>query len=215
MDEAGLGKVISTEPVWWTPGRKVSVIVPIATLNMGIYLALNWHPLGPARALPMTVIDRALPLLPWTVWPYMVLLLADGVLPMLMRRDETFSRMLKCYAVTALLNIAGWVVLPVTYPRPPLPEGEGLSLWGYRTLVGIDTPLNCFPSGHISIPAVLCWALTTEQPRLRWPVWVGFALLAPSILTTKQHYVWDLVGGLAIAWMGIAVVRRWERRGAG
>jgi hypothetical protein len=49
---------------------------------------------------------------------------------------------------------------------------------------------------------------------LRWPTWVGFALLAPSILTTKQHDAWDLVGGVAIAWMGTVVVRRWERRAA-
>jgi hypothetical protein len=40
----------------------------------------------------------------------------------------------------------------------------------------------------------------------------GRALLAPSILTTKQHDAWDLVGGLAIAWMGIALVRRFEGR---
>jgi hypothetical protein len=43
----------------------------------------------------------------------------------------------------------------------------------------------------------------------------GRALLAPSILTTKQHDAWDLVGGLAIGWMGIAAVRRFEGRGAG
>lgn len=208
-------EVSGEQAVWWTPGRKVAVILPLATLNMGVYLALNWHPLRAPRELPMTVLDTAIPLLPWTVWPYMVLLLADGILPLMMRRDETFLTMLQCYAVTALLNIAGWVVLPVAYPRPPLPVGDGLSEWGYRTLVGIDSPLNCFPSGHISIPAVLCWALTTEQPRLRWPIWLGFALLAPSILTTKQHYAWDLAGGLAIAWMGIAAVRRFEGRVAG
>jgi len=214
MEEVALDDAVAAEASWWTPRRRGALILPLASANMAIYLALNWHPLRAVRELPMTVIDRALPLLPWTVWPYMVLLLADLALPFLMRRDETFVRMIRCYGVTALLNIAGWVLLPVTYPRPPLPMGEGVSAWGYRTLVGIDTPLNCFPSGHISIPAVLCWSLTTEQPRLRWPIWLGFALLAPSILTTKQHYAWDLVGGLAIASMGIALVRRWERREA-
>ncbi len=209
MDDA-----VAAEAAWWTPARRVAVILPLASANMAIYLALNWHPLRAVRELPMTVIDRALPLLPWTVWPYAVLLLADLVLPLTMRRDDTFVRMIRCYGVTVLLNIAGWAMFPVAYPRPPVPAGDGISMWGYRTLVGIDTPLNCFPSGHISIPAVLCWALTTERPQLRWPVWVGFALLAPSILTTKQHYAWDLIGGLAIAWMGIALVRRWERRGA-
>lgn len=49
---------------------------------------------------------------------------------------------------------------------------------------------------------------------LRWPIWVGFAQLAPNILTTKQHDAWDLVKGLVTAWMGTVVVRRWERRGA-
>jgi len=211
MEEVALDDAVAAEASWWTPGRRVAVILPLASANMAVYLALNWHPLRAVRELPMTVIDRALPLLPWTVWPYAVLLLADLVLPLTMRRDETFVRMIRCYGVTVLLNIVGWAALPIAYPRPPVPAGAGISMWGYRTLVGIDTPLNCFPSGHISIPAVLCWALTTEQPRLRKPVWIGFAVLAPSILTTKQHYAWDLVGGLAIAWMGTLAVRRWER----
>ena len=200
---------------WWTTGRRAAVIVLLVTVNMSIYLVLNHHPVGRPRLLPMTPLDDHVPFLPWTIWPYVLLLLADAVMPMLIRRDETFRRMLQAFGVTVVLNIAGWVLLPVTYPRPPLPVGEGVTLWGYRTLVGIDTPLNCFPSGHISVPAVLCWAVAQDRRAWRWPLWFGFALLAPSILTTKQHYAWDLVGGLAIAWMGVSAVRRWERRGAG
>lgn len=205
-------RVAATEP-WWTVGRRVVIILVLVTVNMSIYLVLNHHPVRAPRLLPMTAVDRLLPFLPWTIWPYLLLLLADAVLPMLIRRDQTFRRMLQAFGVTVVLNITGWVLLPVTYPRPPLPVGDGWTLWGYRTLVGIDTPLNCFPSGHISVPAVLCWAVAQDRPAWRWPLWGAFALLAPSILTTKQHYAWDLVGGMAIAWMGIAVVRRWERRG--
>jgi hypothetical protein len=120
MMEVALDDAVAAEPAWWTPGRRVAVILPLASANMAIYLALNWHPLRAVRELPMTVLDRALPLLPWTVWPYMVLLLADLALPFLMRRDETFVRMIRCYGVTVLLNIAGWALLPVAYPRPPL-----------------------------------------------------------------------------------------------
>lgn len=208
-------RVLGAGERWWTTSRRAAVIVLLVTINMSIYLMLNHHPVRTPRLLPMTPVDELIPFLPWTIWPYMLLLLADAVMPMLIRRDETFRRMLQAFGVTVVLNIAGWVVLPVTYPRPPLPVGEGVTLWGYRTLVGIDTPLNCFPSGHISVPAVLCWAVAQDRPALRWPLWCGFALLAPSILTTKQHYAWDLVGGLAIAWMGVSAVRRRERRGAG
>ena len=33
-------------------------------------------------------------------------------------------------------------------------------------------------------------------------VWIEFILLSISILTTKQHYVWDLISGMAVGVIG-------------
>jgi hypothetical protein len=77
----------------------------------------------------------------------------------------------------------------------------------YRWLTTIDTPANCFPSGHITAPVIGCWALAQERPRWRWPIRLAVIPFVLTILTTKQHYVWDLFGGLATAIIGIVLSR--------
>jgi hypothetical protein len=108
-----------------------------------------------------------------------------------------------------------FVFLPTSYPRPPLP-GEGT--WHstvYRLLVALDSPECCFPSGHIIIPALACWGVW--QDGYRWVRWLlgADALCALTVLTTKQHYLWDLLGGLAAAGLGAALSRLLVRSGEG
>lgn len=52
-----------------------------------------------------------------------------------------------------------------------------------------------------------CWALAQENPRWRWAIRLALIPFLLTILTTKQHYVWDLFGGLATAVIGIVVSR--------
>jgi len=48
-----------------------------------------------------------------------------------------------------------------------------------------------------------CWALARGHPRWRWAIRFAFVPFALTILTTKQHYVVDLFGGLATATLGV------------
>ncbi len=63
---------------------------------------------------------------------------------------------------------------------------------------------------HIMLPTIVCWTVFAEG---RW--WAnGYAavllLLSATILTTKQHYAWDWLGGLVIAMIAIGVAGRWN-----
>jgi hypothetical protein len=188
--------------------QKLAVILPLTVVNTAGYLWLVHHPLSAPRMLPVTALDRAVPFLPWTTVPYVALLLSDLVLPLLLRDRAVFHRAVAAYGVAIGCNFALWALFPSTIVRPPAPVGDSLGEILYRLLAAVDGAANCFPSGHVTIPAVACWALALERPR--WAPWIWSALLLASlsILTTKQHYLLDLPGGLATAAIGVIASRR-------
>ena len=72
-----------------------------------------------------------------------------------------------------------------------------------------DNPWNAWPSLHIVHSYLLArlmtvWASRRAAESSAWNLflvvlWVEWALLCISILTTKQHYLFDLVTGIAVA----------------
>jgi hypothetical protein len=180
---------------------RLAIVVGWTSALYTIYQLTNRVQWWPPIELPLTALDTAIPFWPWTVIPYFALI-GLMYLPAFVADRALFHRSLRALTIAVLINYAIFALIPTTYPRPPLPAGDGLGLSWYRWLTTIDTPVNCFPSGHITAPALGCWVIIREHPSWRVPTAIVFALLALSILTTKQHYVWDLFGGLATAWIG-------------
>jgi hypothetical protein len=204
--------VPSERPATWA--LRLGAIVPLTLANSLLYLWVNHSPPSTPTQLAPTWLDRHVPFMLWTIWPYALLLLSDAVLPLFFQSRWHFLRMLRAYAVAIALNFTVWSLYPTCLPRPTLPQdASGATLWLYQTMMGLDQPNCCFPSGHITIPTVLVWALGQEQPKLRPYLWAGLALLAPSILTTHQHIAADLAGGLTTAAVG-ATFAVWSTRPA-
>jgi len=197
-------------------GERLRVSTLFACCCTSSYLLINHLNAPPLRAPTALVeweVDRAIPFLAWTVWPYIALLFTDFFFPLLIGERAFFRRVMRAYAATAALSALTWLALPTTLPRVGfVPAGETLSERTYLLLISMDPPNNCFPSGHISIPTVLFWALARQWPRWAWASWLSLGLLSLTILTTKQHYLIDLLGGLAAGAAGLWVTRE---RGAG
>ncbi len=183
-------------------GRNAAFLLPLtAFLYTGYQLSNRIHVFAP-RELPMTAVDRAIPFLLWTVWPYFLLVLLL-FLPLGIRDRALYRRAMWAFTFAVALNILVWMVVPTVYPRPPQPMDGGWSGFAYRWLCSIDTPANCLPSGHITSPTVGCWALSREHPKHRIWIWPALLVLSVTILTTKQHYLWDLPAGMLSAAIGI------------
>jgi hypothetical protein len=207
MQEIEFDKVSSgsalTEPAGKieTLSGNLLLMVPVAGIVSTIYYLTNHRHWREPLQLPLLITDHQIPFLMWTVWPYLLLLLLTLLLVMAER--GLFNRSLIAIAFGTMLNAAWWILLPTKYPRPPVPAVEGLTGEIYQWLCSVDSPANCFPSAHITLPAIAFHAIATQHPRLRWWLMTVFALLSVTIFTTKQHYVIDLPGGLMMAWLAV------------
>jgi hypothetical protein len=185
--------------------RNARLVLPFALLQSASYWLLNHYPLWSPRRLPLTMIDEALPFWPWTVWPYLALLLLAPLLPLLIQSEHNFRRLLLAYFLAIPATFAVFLLFPTEYVRPPAPLDDSPTSVVYRWLIAVDTEGCCFPSGHIVVPFLFGWGLLRDGRR--WGMWLFglVALLAPTILTTKQHYLWDLLGALAVVTLSLVI----------
>lgn len=171
--------------------------------GLGGYLAVNG--LVPPRLDLLTPLDRAIPFLPWTLLVYhsyyvLPLAVAVGAEP-----DE-FARMVRAATPVLAITFACFLLVPAEFPRPSWEQAG--PFWGpaFRWLHSVDGPSNTFPSFHVEITA-LAWVRAWRWPsRWLWTVW-AVAVIA-STMTTKQHFVADVVAGLVVALAADAWARR-------
>ena len=149
-----------------------------------------------------TALDRAIPLIPWTVciyfgcyafWALHYCLCA--AVPTRARRFFTADFIAKgvCFVF--------FVGLPTTMARPAV---QGLNVWEslVRALYILDAPVNLFPSIHC-LNSWLCWASARDIPAFSRG-YKAFALCAAvavcvSTLTLRQHVLLDVAGGILLA----------------
>jgi membrane-associated phospholipid phosphatase len=182
-------------------------ILGLALLLPAIFFGTQ-HLISTPPALPppwfLTVVDRSLPTVPWTVWLYLswyVVVPCMAVAPGDVRRRFTCTVLLSFFACEI-----GYLVWPITISRAdPLPGG-GVSETALATLYTLDPPRNLFPSFHAAL-AVAVAAAVRGSPRWRLPsgLW-AFAVCVACVLT-KQHYTLDVVAG-AVVGMGSHALAR-------
>ena len=191
------------------PQQFVVVLIWTSILYVGYQLTNRFHFFEP-HYLPMFEFEYAIPFWTWTVLPYF-LLIGGMYLPTFLSRPQDFAKALYAITFAVCINYTIFILYPTVFPRPPAPEGTSLFDVLYRWLIGIDTPANCFPSGHICVPAIGTWYLMKEHKRVAWLYGILFTFFALTVLTTKQHYAIDIVGGLMTACVGIVLAEKYIR----
>jgi membrane-associated phospholipid phosphatase len=78
---------------------------------------------------------------------------------------------------------------------------------------GRDQNLNCFPSLHIANALAAVYFLNNgRHPLIKTLCWIWFALIAWSVLSTKQHCFYDIVGGTVLAAVSLTFVKRFTKK---
>jgi len=105
-----------------------------------------------------------------------------------------------CVFLTSLISYRSFLKYPSSYPRPPLESDGGRLGRAWETLRKVDLPANTLPSLHVGHTFLLAFLLSRHLPKERSDAYVLWAtLISLSTLTTKQHYVVDVTGGILVA----------------
>jgi len=149
-----------------------------------------------------TPIEMALPLLPWSIWPYLTCYFVMFFLALSLRDMGNLQRMLCAFVIVQVLANFVFLVYPVLLPRDlyPIPADAGrVTRWLFNWTRHVDADKNCQPSLHIANCCLVSLVYLRENRRRFLLVGSWLALLSFSTLATKQHYLWDVLGGVAVA----------------
>lgn len=159
------------------------------------YFAASHVPDQPAYVVPATALDRAIPLIPSSVLPYLSLYPFLGLNAAYFWPKPKQAR--RVFQAITMLNSLGSIVfcsMRTTVPRPQSTTSRLLN-WLWR----VDPPYNAFPSLHTAYAVVLAEAHWRVCSPWRWLVSAWAVAIIISTLTTKQHHLWDVIAGIGLA----------------
>lgn len=148
-------------------------------------------------------IDRFVPFIPWTVVIYFGCYIVWGVTYYLCAKQERGERdrFFCADAFTKLVCLVFFILVPTTNVRPEITD-RGIWEFLMKFLYSVDPADNLFPSLHCII-SWLCWIGVRKRNDIspkyrRFTFWAAVAVCI-STLTTRQHVIADVIGGVLLA----------------
>jgi len=187
-----------------TPAYKWAIGGALALLQSLVYFGIGHLHLSRSTEILRTRLDDAIPFWPWTAWCYLpfyagVFLIAIAGI----KRRAVFKGAVRAVLVVMSVGAVCHILIDAEYPRPVLhPPYPDISAAFLAAVQRIDPPGNVFPSLHVAHTTMLALILLKDRPRVGL-VALGMATaLALSTLTTKQHFIADVLSGYALAFFG-------------
>jgi membrane-associated phospholipid phosphatase len=192
----------------WGLTLNLLLIPAILGTNL-IYEPLN-H--GPNRIFLETPLDRALPIVPIFAIPYVSLIpyIAVSLLAFLFVRTRVYRSAAITMIIVWFISYACYFFLQSYIARPAITGTDPFSAV-VRSIYAADRPYNDFPSLHTSLSTIIAihWWRIDRRIGIAAAIWT--ALIVMSTVLIKQHYLTDVVGGLALAgvisWLVMRVTR--------
>jgi membrane-associated phospholipid phosphatase len=151
----------------------------------------------------------------WTYWNSEFTVVGLALLWVYLRRNEAFIRFRNTILLANGIGLIGYVLLPTAPPRmfPDLGFADTLADYaglnhGSGLVQIVSNPYAAMPSLHSAdalivglVLAAVCRNRIVKVLWLFWPGWVWF-----SVMATGNHFWLDVVAGVFVALVAIAVV---------
>ena len=215
-------KILDIWSIWKIPrARKsgIGFLLSMAAIDVAIlapfYVTIN-HLMSMRGATffdPSTSFDLAIPFMAWTVVIYLSLFYLFYPLPLISMpnnkrgRDEALILSQSMILLFVISN-TWFVIFPAevhirTQAVDNADTMHPIFLAMFEGLWSIDEPYSAWPSLHVSsallftLFAIRWWK---DKPVQQWAVGIWWVLMSLSILTTKQHFILDLITGVLVMW---------------
>lgn len=146
--------------------------------------------------------DERIPLIPWTVFIYNLWypILLAVFLALAIVDKPVFYRALTPYVAGSLFCFLIFIFYQNEVPRYPERLGKDLASRLLKVTWTVDNPYNGFPSIHCFACTITGLAILVSDfpPAFKLPLILSQLAIMVTTLTTKQHVLVDLVGGVAI-----------------
>jgi membrane-associated phospholipid phosphatase len=190
-------------PLFLTRKNKYLAGALMYAMGYTLYYLTNHYPTFEPKQLPMLWVDQNTPFLPYTVLIYISEYFYFAFVYILLSQYNNINKYLYSFFFLQLFSCTIFLAYPTIYPRELFPVPTDLPLWLQSTwawLRKVDSPTNCFPSLHVSSVYLSAFVFRTDgQKKTFWVFFTWATLIALSTLTTKQHYVADILSGVSLA----------------
>ena len=158
---------------------------------------------------PSFALDSQIPFIPWTILIYSTLYFVFYPLPYFTIKNDRLKELLilsQAMIISQIIAVIFFVLFPAeVYIRSQaIAEIEMNPSWYgifYELLWMIDSPYNSWPSLHVcqaGLITLFAIRWSAEKPVLQLSLLILLILMMLSILTTKQHFIWDLITALVL-----------------
>jgi hypothetical protein len=191
---------------------KVAAVAAFFALWTVCYKLTNEWGAVPGRAIHLTRPCDVWPgiIQPWTAVIY---LFGGFLMPFLpFAYNRTWDRLgfvLTTYGMASSISFVAYALVPLSITRPPFPPtGVGNRLM--RCGLSVDNEVNCLPSFHVvfAVLGALLVAHGGASRGMRFATWALAVAVCLTTITTGQHYLVDVPGGVATAVASYALARR-------
>ena len=221
-------KILDIWPIWKFPlsrGSRLGFLLSMAAIDLLIcaptYLIPNhfmgWQ--GTTVLDPTTSLDLAIPFMAWTIVIYLSLFYFFYPLPLISTPGDKRGRyealiMSQSMIVLFVISNIWFLICPAeihirSQALDNVDTMHPVFLAMFEGLWFMDEPYNAWPSLHVSSAglftffAIRWWK---GKPMRQWAVGIWWILMSLSILTTKQHFMLDMITGALI----LVPLRKWQ-----
>ncbi len=189
------------------------VVVPFILTWVADFLAFYIGKLSPVPPVEIKIAwDQSIPFIPAFIVVYVLAFVqwAAGYLIIMKDGRDTTRRVFSGEILAKLISFMFFIFMPTTIQRPEV-VGRGVFEWMTRVIYAADTPMCLFPSIHC-LCSWICWRGTFYMKHVS-KAYQGFMLVLTllvfaSVVLVKQHYVVDVLAGIAVAEIGLFLAPR-------
>lgn len=190
-------------PLFLIERNKLIMGILLYGFGSTIYLVTNRYHLFEPQLLPFSWIDEVAPFLPWTVWIYVSEYILFPAAYFTSKDSENLTRYAYAFIALQISSVFIFVFWPTTYPRELFPlikeNTDPFTYYLFSYIRAADTPASCAPSLHVSSCYLTSFIFIREQRKKFGFFFLWATLVGASTLTTKQHYIIDVIFGLVMA----------------
>lgn len=196
------------------PGKFAGAAIGF-TLFFAVYFHVLRHPVFAVTVMPLTPIDHWIVFNPWWMLPYVSLWVYVTLPPFLLIKGHELALYGAGAAALSAVGLAFFFFWPTIVPAMDLGNGWSGPM---KILKTVDASGNACPSLHVAFACFTAYWFETMMKRaeasfsMRCLNIIWAFLIVVSTIGTKQHVVWDAVGGTALG-LAAAVMHRaaWRR----